>query len=120
MQVEGRHTLRRNHTTSVGVEHDRAEDVVVLALAVGGGEVEATARRGASGRVGIENDLVGRRVPWWGSVPSQMMIRLANLLASTASRSATTLFRRLSPASHRRSSPSAGAGRRQSLAGCPA
>jgi hypothetical protein len=46
MQVEGRHTLRRNHTTSVGVEHDRAEDVVVLALAVGGGEVEATARRG--------------------------------------------------------------------------
>jgi hypothetical protein len=52
MQVEGKHTLRRNHTTSVGVEHNRAEDVVVLALAVGGGEVEATARRGASGRGG--------------------------------------------------------------------
>ena len=56
-------------------------DVVVVGLGVGGEEVAG--RLAAAGRsvVGIEHRLVGGECPYWGCVPSKMMIRAANLLA---------------------------------------
>jgi pyruvate/2-oxoglutarate dehydrogenase complex dihydrolipoamide dehydrogenase (E3) component len=58
-------------------------DVVVLGLGPGG---EATANKLArSGLrvVGVERDLVGGECPYYGCVPSKMMIRAANLLAES-------------------------------------
>jgi pyruvate/2-oxoglutarate dehydrogenase complex dihydrolipoamide dehydrogenase (E3) component len=58
-------------------------DVIVIGLGpagetVGGGLAEAGLRV-----VGIEGGLVGGECPYWGCIPSKMMIRAANLLAET-------------------------------------
>lgn len=56
-------------------------DVVVIGLGVGG---EETANRLAAAGltvVGVEHNLVGGECPFWGCVPSKMMIRAANALA---------------------------------------
>ena len=56
-------------------------DVVVLGLGPGGEQVaERLAERGLE-VVGAEGALVGGECPYWGCVPSKMMIRVANLLA---------------------------------------
>ncbi|MDW5327868.1 NAD(P)/FAD-dependent oxidoreductase [Plantactinospora sp. KLBMP9567] len=56
-------------------------DVVVVGLGVGG--EEAANRLAAAGLsvVGIERNLVGGECPFWGCVPSKIMIRAANALA---------------------------------------
>jgi len=56
-------------------------DVVVIGMGVGG--EEAARRLVAAGLevVGIERELVGGECPYWGCIPSKMMIRAANLLA---------------------------------------
>jgi pyruvate/2-oxoglutarate dehydrogenase complex dihydrolipoamide dehydrogenase (E3) component len=56
-------------------------DVVVLGMGPGG--EDAAERLAAAGLdvVGIEGRLVGGECPYWGCVPSKMMIRAANLLA---------------------------------------
>jgi pyruvate/2-oxoglutarate dehydrogenase complex dihydrolipoamide dehydrogenase (E3) component len=59
----------------------RTVDVVVVGLGPGG---EAAASRLAEAGlevVGIDAELVGGECPYWGCVPSKMMIRAANLLA---------------------------------------
>src|SRR6185369_5657545 len=49
-----------------------------------GGEYAAGQLAEAGLRVaGVENRLVGGECPYWGCVPSKMMIRAANLLAET-------------------------------------
>src|SRR5438105_2802654 len=58
---------------------DRA-DVIVLGLGVGGGEVAGKLAEAGLDVVGIEHRLVGGECPYWGCVPSKMMIRAANLL----------------------------------------
>ncbi len=55
-------------------------DVVVLGLGVGGEIVGGKLARAGMDVVGIEADLVGGECPFWGCVPSKMMIRAANLL----------------------------------------
>ncbi|MPZ61384.1 MAG: NAD(P)/FAD-dependent oxidoreductase [Propionibacteriales bacterium] len=56
-------------------------DVVVLGMGVGGeAAAGALAEEGLS-VVGIEGDLVGGECPYWGCIPSKMMIRAGNLLA---------------------------------------
>lgn len=55
-------------------------DVVVLGLGVGGEEVGGKLAEAGLTVVGIENRLVGGECPYWGCVPSKMMIRAANLL----------------------------------------
>ena len=56
-------------------------DVVVLGLGVGGEEVAGKLAEAGLDVVGIERGLVGGECPYWGCVPSKMMIRAANLLA---------------------------------------
>ncbi len=56
-------------------------DVVVVGLGVGGEEVAGRLAQAGLAVVGIEHRLVGGECPYWGCVPSKMMIRAANLLA---------------------------------------
>ncbi|MFI2708880.1 dihydrolipoyl dehydrogenase family protein [Micromonospora sp. NPDC018662] len=56
-------------------------DVVVVGLGVGGEEVAGRLAEAGLDVVGIERDLVGGECPYWGCVPSKMMIRAANALA---------------------------------------
>jgi pyruvate/2-oxoglutarate dehydrogenase complex dihydrolipoamide dehydrogenase (E3) component len=56
-------------------------DVIVLGLGVGGEEVAGRLAEAGLAVVGIEGRLVGGECPYWGCVPSKMMIRAGNLLA---------------------------------------
>src|SRR5579872_5578391 len=59
----------------------RTVDVVVVGLGPGG-EAAASRLAGAGLEVvGIDAELVGGECPYWGCVPSKMMIRAANLLS---------------------------------------
>ena len=56
-------------------------DVAVIGMGPGGEHVAGTlAERGLS-VLGIDNALVGGECPYWGCIPSKMMIRAANVLA---------------------------------------
>ena len=58
-----------------------AVDVVVVGMGPGG--EDAAERLAAAGLsvAGVDDRLVGGECPYWGCVPSKMMIRAANLLA---------------------------------------
>ncbi|HXY43085.1 MAG TPA: NAD(P)/FAD-dependent oxidoreductase [Acidimicrobiales bacterium] len=56
-------------------------DVVVIGLGPGGEEVASRLAEAGLAVVGIEKELVGGECPYWGCVPSKMMIRAGNLLA---------------------------------------
>ncbi|WP_184539569.1 dihydrolipoyl dehydrogenase family protein [Micromonospora polyrhachis] len=56
-------------------------DVIVLGLGVGGEEVAGKLAEAGLSVVAIEQNLVGGECPYWGCVPSKMMIRAANALA---------------------------------------
>jgi pyruvate/2-oxoglutarate dehydrogenase complex dihydrolipoamide dehydrogenase (E3) component len=58
-------------------------DVVVVGLGVGGEEVAGKLAEAGLAVVGIESNLVGGECPYWGCVPSKMMIRAGNALAET-------------------------------------
>lgn len=56
-------------------------DVIVIGMGPGGEQVAGTlAERGLS-VLGVERDLVGGECPYWGCIPSKMMIRAGNALA---------------------------------------
>src|SRR5258708_34507047 len=56
-------------------------DVVVLGMGPGGEEVAGCLAQAGLDVVGIDARLLGGECPYWGCVPSKMMIRAANLLA---------------------------------------
>jgi pyruvate/2-oxoglutarate dehydrogenase complex dihydrolipoamide dehydrogenase (E3) component len=56
-------------------------DIVVIGMGPGGEEVAGRLAETGLDVVGIESTLVGGECPYWGCVPSKMMIRSANLLA---------------------------------------
>jgi pyruvate/2-oxoglutarate dehydrogenase complex dihydrolipoamide dehydrogenase (E3) component len=56
-------------------------DVVVIGMGPGGEHVAETLAEEGLSVAGIESRLVGGECPYWGCVPSKMMIRAANLLA---------------------------------------
>jgi len=56
-------------------------DVVVLGLGVGGEEVGGKLAAAGLSVAGIERRLVGGECPYWGCIPSKMMIRASNALA---------------------------------------
>jgi len=56
-------------------------DVVVLGMGPGGEEVAGRLAEAGLSVVGIEEKLLGGECPYWGCVPSKMMIRAAHLLA---------------------------------------
>jgi pyruvate/2-oxoglutarate dehydrogenase complex dihydrolipoamide dehydrogenase (E3) component len=56
-------------------------DVIVLGMGPGGEEVAERLARGGLDVVGVDAELVGGECPYWGCIPSKMMIRAADLLA---------------------------------------
>lgn len=56
-------------------------DVVVIGLGPGGEDVAARLLDGGLAVVGVERELVGGECPYWGCVPSKMIIRAAESLA---------------------------------------
>jgi pyruvate/2-oxoglutarate dehydrogenase complex dihydrolipoamide dehydrogenase (E3) component len=56
-------------------------DVVVVGLGVGGEEVAGRLAGAGLSVVGIEDTLVGGECPYWGCIPTKMMIRAGNALA---------------------------------------
>jgi pyruvate/2-oxoglutarate dehydrogenase complex dihydrolipoamide dehydrogenase (E3) component len=55
-------------------------DVIVIGMGPAGEHVAGTLAERGLQVVGIESDLVGGECPYWGCIPSKMMIRAANLL----------------------------------------
>ncbi len=68
-------------------EHEPAVDVevdaVVVGMGPGGEDVAGRLAEAGLSVVGIEAGLLGGECPYWGCIPSKMMIRAANLLAET-------------------------------------
>jgi pyruvate/2-oxoglutarate dehydrogenase complex dihydrolipoamide dehydrogenase (E3) component len=62
-------------------EQDEEVDVVVIGMGVGGEEVAGKLAEAGLTVIGVERELVGGECPYWGCIPSKMMIRAANLLA---------------------------------------
>lgn len=58
-------------------------DVVVIGMGPAGETVGGDLAEAGLHVVGIEGSLVGGECPYWGCVPSKMMIRAANLVAET-------------------------------------
>jgi pyruvate/2-oxoglutarate dehydrogenase complex dihydrolipoamide dehydrogenase (E3) component len=58
-------------------------DVVVIGLGVGGEETAGRLAEAGLNVVGVDPRLVGGECPYWGCIPSKMMIRAANLVAET-------------------------------------
>ena len=61
----------------------RWHDLVVIGMGVAGEEVAGTAAEAGMDVLGIERKLVGGECPYWGCIPSKMMVRAANSLAET-------------------------------------
>ncbi|HEX8928294.1 MAG TPA: NAD(P)/FAD-dependent oxidoreductase [Actinomycetota bacterium] len=58
-------------------------DLIVIGMGVGGEEVAGRAAEAGMRVLAIERKLVGGECPYWGCIPSKMMIRAANALAET-------------------------------------
>ncbi len=58
-------------------------DVIVIGLGPGGEAAAGQLAEAGLDVVGIEGNLVGGECPYWGCVPSKMMIRAADLLAES-------------------------------------
>ncbi len=58
-------------------------DVIIIGLGPAGESVGGQLAEAGLDVVGIEGGLVGGECPYWGCVPSKMMIRAANLLAES-------------------------------------
>jgi pyruvate/2-oxoglutarate dehydrogenase complex dihydrolipoamide dehydrogenase (E3) component len=56
-------------------------DAIVVGLGPGGEEVAGKLAEAGLDVVGIEAELVGGECPYWGCIPSKMMVRAGNLLA---------------------------------------
>lgn len=56
-------------------------DVVVVGMGPGGEEVAGSLAAAGLAVLGVEQQLVGGECPYWGCVPSKMMVRAAGLLA---------------------------------------
>src|SRR3954471_10823351 len=56
-------------------------DVIVLGLGPGGEDVAGRLAQAGLDVIGIEAELVGGECPYWGCIPSKMMIRAADALA---------------------------------------
>lgn len=61
----------------------REVDIIVMGLGVGGEDAAEKLAEAGLSVVGIERRLVGGECPYWGCVPSKMMIRGSNAIAET-------------------------------------
>jgi pyruvate/2-oxoglutarate dehydrogenase complex dihydrolipoamide dehydrogenase (E3) component len=62
-------------------ERDRDVDVVVIGMGPGGEFAAGTLAEAGLAVAGVEARLVGGECPYWGCIPSKMMIRAGNLIA---------------------------------------
>ena len=62
-------------------DHERDVDVIVIGMGPGGEHAAGTLAQAGLSVAGVENSLVGGECPYWGCVPSKMMIRAADLIA---------------------------------------
>jgi pyruvate/2-oxoglutarate dehydrogenase complex dihydrolipoamide dehydrogenase (E3) component len=62
-----------------GIEH--ALDVVVIGLGPGGEEVASRLADAGLAVLGVERELVGGECPYWGCIPSKMIVRATETLA---------------------------------------
>lgn len=65
------------------LQESQAVDVIVIGLGPAGETIGGQLASAGLSVVGIERSLVGGECPYWGCVPSKMMIRAANLLAES-------------------------------------
>jgi pyruvate/2-oxoglutarate dehydrogenase complex dihydrolipoamide dehydrogenase (E3) component len=56
-------------------------DAVIVGLGPGGEEVAGKLAEAGLNVIGVEAELVGGECPYWGCIPSKMMVRAADLLA---------------------------------------
>lgn len=56
-------------------------EVIVIGMGPGGEDVAGKLAEAGLGVLGIEKELVGGECPYWGCIPSKMIIRAADLLA---------------------------------------
>src|SRR4051794_7364349 len=59
----------------------RQVDVVVVGMGVGGEEVAERLADAGLSVIGVENTLVGGECPYWGCIPTKMMVRAGSALA---------------------------------------
>lgn len=59
-------------------------DLVVVGLGVAGSEVASQAAAGGLSVTAVEQNLVGGECPYWGCIPSKVMVRAADVLAEAA------------------------------------
>jgi len=64
-----------------GQSETEAADIIVIGMGPAGESVAGQLAEAGLDVVGIEAELVGGECPYWGCVPSKMMIRAAHLLA---------------------------------------
>jgi len=62
-------------------DHEQDLDVVVIGMGPGGEHTAGTLAEAGLSVAGVEGRLVGGECPYWGCVPSKMMIRAGDLLA---------------------------------------
>jgi pyruvate/2-oxoglutarate dehydrogenase complex dihydrolipoamide dehydrogenase (E3) component len=60
---------------------DQQADLIVIGMGVGGEEVAGRAAEAGMDVVGIERKLVGGECPYWGCIPSKLIVRAGNALA---------------------------------------
>lgn len=72
-------TMHDQHETSE--LSDLTADVVVIGMGPAGESVAGQLAESGLDVVGIDRELVGGECPYWGCIPSKMMIRAAGLLA---------------------------------------
>jgi len=63
---------------------DETVDVVVIGLGVAGEAVAGELAAAGLDVVGVESQLVGGECPYWGCIPSKMMVRASGLIAETS------------------------------------
>jgi pyruvate/2-oxoglutarate dehydrogenase complex dihydrolipoamide dehydrogenase (E3) component len=61
-------------------ERERTVDVAVIGMGPGGEHAAGTLAEAGLAVAGVESGLVGGECPYWGCVPSKMMIRAADLI----------------------------------------
>jgi pyruvate/2-oxoglutarate dehydrogenase complex dihydrolipoamide dehydrogenase (E3) component len=59
-------------------------DLIIIGLGVGGIEIANQAAAAGLAVIAVEQNLVGGECPYWGCIPSKVMVRAANVLAEAA------------------------------------
>jgi pyruvate/2-oxoglutarate dehydrogenase complex dihydrolipoamide dehydrogenase (E3) component len=72
-------------------------DLIIIGLDVGGIEIATQAAAGGLAVTAVEQNLVGGECPYWGCIPSKVMVRAADTVAEAASVGGTRLRRSAGP-----------------------